>query len=246
MSTSDPEAADIEAGVQPVAIVTAASRGIGRAIARRLASQGYRLVMLARGDDIHEAAAEVGAIAVQGSVIVAEDLRRTVRTAVERFGRLDGVVNNTGTAPHAGLLEIGDDAWHDALDLLVLNVVRMAREATPVLKRSGGGAIVNVSSFAAAEPDAAYPLSSVLRAALGGFTKLYADRYAKVGIRMNSVLPGFIDSAALRPERLAQIPALRYGRVGELAATVAFLLSPESGYITGQSLLVDGGLVGRT
>lgn len=246
MSTTDTAAADTGAEPQPVAIVTAASRGIGRAISRRLASQGYRLIMLARSDEIHEAAAELGAIAVQGSVVEPEDIRTTVRTALDRFGRLDAVVNNTGSAPHAGLLEISDTAWHEALDLLVLNVVRMAREATPALQCSGGGAIVNVSSFAAAAPDAAYPVSSVLRVALGGFTKLYADRYAGVGIRMNTVLPGFIDSAALRPERLVQIPAGRYGRVGELAATVAFLLSPDSGYITGQSLLVDGGLVGRT
>ena len=232
-------------GAAPVGIVTAASRGIGRAIAHRLAASGYRLVVLARSEAIHAAAAELGAVAVQGSVADPGDLQRAVNTALQHFGRLDAVVNNTGSAPHAGLLDIGDAAWHDALDLFVLNVIRMARAATPVLERSGGGAIVNVSSFAAAEPDSAYPMSSVLRAALGGFTKLYADRYAKAGIRMNTVLPGFIDSAALRPERLAQIPAARYGQVGELAATVAFLLSADAGYITGQSLLVDGGLVRR-
>ena len=111
------------------------------------------------------------------------------------------------------------------------------------MEKARRGAIVNVSTFAAFEPDPDFPVSASLRTALAAFTKLYADRYAKAGIRMNNVLPGFIDSLPEKEDRRARIPMGRYGSVAELAKTVAFLLSDDAGYITGQNLLVDGGLV---
>ena len=122
-----------------------------------------------------------------------------------------------------------------------MNVIRMARVVTPHMEERGG-AFVNVSTFAANEPDADFPTSSVFRAGLASFTKLYSDRYAKFGIRMNNVLPGFIDSLPERPERVARIPVGRYGRVSELSDVIAFLLSDASSYLTGQSIRVDGGL----
>jgi NAD(P)-dependent dehydrogenase (short-subunit alcohol dehydrogenase family) len=125
---------------------------------------------------------------------------------------------------------------------VVLNVVRMTRLVTPVMLRQGGGAIVNVSTFSAFEPSPAFPLSSSLRAALAGFTKLYADRYAAEGVRMNNVLPGFIESFEIDDETRGSIPMQRQGSVVEIAKTVAFLLSSDSGYVTGQNLRVDGGL----
>jgi NAD(P)-dependent dehydrogenase (short-subunit alcohol dehydrogenase family) len=226
-----------------VAIVTAASKGMGAAIARELAQRGYRLALFATSDAVTALAQELGGIAVQGSVTEPADLQRLVDATLQRWGRIDALVNNTGHPPKGDLLAIPDADWHLGLDLILVNVVRLARLVTPAMEEAGKGAIVNISAFGAVQPGAAYPVSSVLRAGLSAFTKLYADRYAAAGIRMNSVLPGFIDSYPETPELIAQIPSKRFGTVGEIAATTAFLLSDEAGYITGQNLLVDGGLV---
>ncbi|KGM32445.1 SDR family oxidoreductase [Inquilinus limosus] len=226
-----------------VAIVTAASKGMGAAIARELARRGYRLALFATSDAVTALAQELGGIAVQGSVTEPADLQRLVDATLERWGRIDALVNNTGHPPKGDLLAIPDADWHLGLDLILVNVVRLARLVTPTMEQAGKGAIVNISAFGAAQPGAAFPVSSVLRAGLSAFTKLYADRYAEAGIRMNSVLPGFIDSYPEKPELIAQIPAKRFGTVEEIAATTAFLLSDEAAYITGQNLLVDGGLV---
>ena len=144
--------------------------------------------------------------------------------------------------PKGPLLEISDEQWHAGLDLAVLNVVRMARLVTPIMQAAGGGAIVNISTFAAYEPDPGFPVSASLRAALGSFAKLYADTYAADGIRMNNVLPGFIESYPVEENTVARIPMGRAGTVEEIAKTVAFLLSDGAGYITGQNIKVDGGI----
>jgi NAD(P)-dependent dehydrogenase (short-subunit alcohol dehydrogenase family) len=227
----------------PVAIVTAASKGMGAAIARELAGRGYRLVLMARSEGIEALADELGGAALRGSVTEPADLERLVALAMERFGRINAVVNHTGHPPKGDLLAIPDADWHLGLDVVLMNVVRMSRLVTPIMTGAGGGAIVNMSSFAAFEPDPDFPVSAALRTALAAFTKLYADRYAREGIRMNNVLPGFIDSLPEKPERRARIPLQRYGSVEEIAKTVAFLLSRDAGYITGQNIMVDGGLV---
>jgi NAD(P)-dependent dehydrogenase (short-subunit alcohol dehydrogenase family) len=229
--------------MKPVAIVTAASKGMGAAIARELHARGYSLALLARSENLQVIARDTEGLAVQGSVTEPADLERLVKLALERYGRIDAVVNHTGHPPKGDLLAIPDTDWHAGLDVVLMNVVRMARLVTPVMEKAGRGAIVNVSSFAAFEPDADFPISAALRTALASFTKLYADRYAKGGIRMNNVLPGFIDSLPEKAERTARIPMGRYGTVSEVAKTVAFLLSDDAGYITGQNILVDGGLV---
>jgi NAD(P)-dependent dehydrogenase (short-subunit alcohol dehydrogenase family) len=225
-----------------VALVTAAGRGMGAAIARELAARGHRLVLLSTSD-LDNLAGQLGAITMQGSVAHEADIDRAVRTALDAYGRIDAVVNNTGHPPKGDLLAIDDAQWHHALDLLILNVLRMMRRVTPILQAQGGGAVVNISSFAAVMPEPTMPVSSALRAALSSITRLYAERYAAEGIRMNTILPGFIDSWPETATTVARIPQGRYGTTTEIAKTVAFLLSDDAGYITGQNLRVDGGIV---
>jgi NAD(P)-dependent dehydrogenase (short-subunit alcohol dehydrogenase family) len=225
-----------------VAIITAASQGMGAACASLLATRGYQVVLMARSENTLQLAKALGGHGMQGSVTNADDLARLVDLAMTSYGRVDAVVNSTGHAASGELLALSDAAWHEALDLLLLNVVRMSRLVTPIFERQGGGAIVNISTYGAKEPTPGYPISSAIRAALSSFTKLYATRYAAQGIRMNNVLPGFIDTFPVDEATCAMIPMARAGRVEEIAETVAFLLSSGSGYITGQDILVEGGL----
>ncbi|MCP3976561.1 MAG: SDR family oxidoreductase [bacterium] len=224
-----------------VAIVTASGRGMGAAIARKLSASGYALSLMSPSGAT-DLAAELDAFAMAGSVTDTDDLAALVAGTMERYGRIDAVVNHTGHPPKGPLLEIPDEDWHSGLDLVMLNVVRMSRLVTPIMLRQGGGSIVNISTFAIFEPSPVFPVSAALRAALAAFTKLYSDEYAAEGIRMNNVLPGYIDSLPETEERVAAIPMGRYGSVGEIAGTVDFLLSDAGGYITGQNLRVDGGL----
>jgi len=241
---------------QSVAIVTAASSGIGAACARKLANQGYKLVLMSRSDAVNTLATELNGVGIKGTVTIEKDLIKLIELALESYGHIDAVVNNTGHAkgsiqpsgkrydPNAEshLLDISDQDWHHYIDLYFLNVVRMTRIITPYMQKQGSGAIVNISAFAASEPLYAYPASSTIRFALSGFTKLYADRYARQGIRINNILPGYLDNWEWSKTLLESIPAGRAGTVEEVAHTTAFLLSNEASYITGQNILVDGGL----
>ncbi len=230
----------------PVYLITAASRGMGAACALELAGPGVKLALLSPSGaaDTAQKTRELGAetLALEGSVTEVDDLARLVDQASTHWGRIDGVVANTGHPPKGELLELTDDDWHNGLDLVLLHTVRLSRLVTPIFQAQGSGSIVNISTFAAFEPDLGFPISSALRAGLGAFTKLYADRYAAEGIRMNCVLPGFIDSYPESEQAVARIPAGRYGKVEEVAATVAFLLSDAASYINGQNLRVDGAL----
>jgi len=224
------------------AVITAAGKGMGAAIARELANAGYNLALLSASGGAEAVAEELGGFGLTGSVTSSADLQKLVDMTLERYGRIDAVVNNTGHPPKGQILEIPDEDWHKGLDLVMLNVARMARLVTPIMIAQGGGAIVNISTYAAFEPEATFPVSSTLRAALASYTKLYADEYASQGIRMNNVLPGFIDSYPETEENRQRIPAGRYGTVAEIAQTVRFLLSDGAGYITGQNIRVDGGI----
>jgi NAD(P)-dependent dehydrogenase (short-subunit alcohol dehydrogenase family) len=225
-----------------VAIVTAASSGMGAAIVRKLHSLNYKLTLMSSSEKIIPIAEEVGATYLQGSVTEIKDLHRLTDLATSSYGRVDVVVNNTGHPASGELLEIKDSEWQDGLELVLLNVTRMAQLIVPIMKNTGGGSIINISTFAAFEPSLAFPVSSALRAALGSYCKLFANRYGEDNIRMNNVLPGFINSYPVDGATVAKIPLNRAGTVEEIANTVAFLASEEAGYITGQNLKVDGGL----
>ena len=235
----------VERSAPKVAIVTAASRGIGAACAKSLAGEGWRVVLMARSPSVVAQGAELGGLGVQGSVGEPGDLQHIVHVAKDRFGRIDAVVNNTGHPASPDLLAISDDDWHRHLDLVLLNVVRMARLVTPIMVEQGGGSLINISAADAYEPDLRFSVASTYRAALGAWTKLYADRYGRDGIRMNAVLPGIVlpdGSDAAADEISRRVPLKRPATYAEIAAVVLHLASDAASYVTGQNIRVDGGL----
>jgi len=225
-----------------VAIVTAAGSGMGAGAARKLAADGYRVAILSSSGKGETLAGELGGIGVTGSNQSNDDLGRLVDLTVERWGRIDVLVNSAGHGPRGPLLEISDEDWHAGMEVYFLSAVRPSRLVTPVMQRQGGGAIVNITTFATFEPDPAFPTSGVFRAGLAAYTKLFADKYAADNIRMNNVLPGFIDSLPEREGVAERIPMQRYGKTEEVAELIAFLASDRAGYITGQNIRLDGGL----
>ena len=226
----------------PVAIVTAAGSGMGAGIAEELAARGYRLAVLSSSGKGEALAERHGGIGVTGSNLEPADLERLVQATLDRYGRIDAVANSAGHGPKGELLEISDTDWHLGMEVYFLNVVRLCRLVTPAMEKQGKGAIVNISTYAAFEPESHFPTSGAFRASLAAYTKLYADRYGAAGIRMNNILPGFIDSLPEKEAFRSRIPMERYGTVAEIARTAAFLLSDDAGYITGQNLRVDGGI----
>jgi NAD(P)-dependent dehydrogenase (short-subunit alcohol dehydrogenase family) len=226
----------------PIALITAGGSGMGADAARVLARDGFQVAILSSSGKGEELAAELGGVGVTGSNQSAEDLRRLVDAALARWGRIDVLVNSAGHGPRGPLLDLTDDDWQRGIDTYFLNVVRPTRLVAPVMVAQGGGAIINISSFAAVEPDAGFPTSAVCRAALAAYTKLFADQYAPHNVRMNNVLPGFIDSLPEKPGIAERVPMRRYGRMAEVSALVAFLAGGGAAYITGQNLRVDGGL----
>ena len=224
-------------------LIIGGGSGMGAAAARRLAADGLAVAILSSSGKGEALAKELGGLGVTGSNQSNDDLKRLVDAALKKFGRIDALVNSAGHGPRAPLLEITDEQWHAGFDVYFMNVVRAVRLVAPVMVAQKGGAIVNISTAWVAEPAAMFPTSAVARAGLAAYTKLFADQYAADNVRMNNVLPGWIDSLPQTDERRAGVPMRRYGTSDEIAATIAFLCSDGAGYITGQSLRVDGGLM---
>lgn len=226
-----------------VALVTAGGSGMGAACARRLAADGFAVGVLSSSGKGEALARDLGGFGVTGSNRSADDIARLVDEAQARWGRVDVLVNSAGHGPRAPVLELTDNQWHEGMEVYFPNVVRATRAVVPLMAAQGGGAIINISSAWAFEPAATFPTSAVFRAGLASFAKLFADQHAGQNIRMNNVLPGWIDSLPATEERREMVPLGRYGTAEEIAATVAFLASEGAAYITGQNLRVDGGLM---
>jgi NAD(P)-dependent dehydrogenase (short-subunit alcohol dehydrogenase family) len=225
-----------------VAIVTAGGSGMGAAAARRLAKDGFRVAVLSSSGKGEALAKELGGLGVTGSNQSNADLKRLVDATMQKWGRVDALVNSAGHGPRAPILEITDEQWHTGIDVYFMNVVRATRLVAPLMIAQKGGAIVNVSTAWAFEPSAMFPTSAVARAGLASYTKIFADQYAGDNVRMNNVLPGWIDSLPATAERRDSVPMKRYGTSDEVAATIAFLVSEGAAYITGQNIRVDGGV----
>ena len=225
-----------------VALVTAGGSGMGAAAARKLAETGHAVAILSSSGKGEALAEELGGLGVTGSNQSEDDLKKLVDGALERWGRVDVLVNSAGHGPRAPVLELTDEDWHTGLDVYMLSAVRPTRLMTPIMVEQKAGTIINISTFAAFEPDPVFPTSGVFRAGLAAFCKLYSDKYAPDNVRMNNVLPGFIDSLPEKEAFRERIPMERYGKVEEIAETIAFLASEGAGYITGQNIRVDGGI----
>ncbi|MBN2290497.1 MAG: SDR family oxidoreductase [Candidatus Glassbacteria bacterium] len=249
------------------AIVCGASRGLGYAAAGELAAEGAKVVICARGaGPLEEAARRIAgetgspALPVAADVSRAGDVSRVVEAALEAFGGIDILVNNAG-GPPPGLFETHDDrAWLAAFELNLLSAVRFSRAVIGPMRRSGGGRIVNITSVAVKQPVDNLVLSNAVRAGVVGMAKTLSNELAPHGILVNNVCPGFILTDRLvslirgRAEKQAvsyqealdsftsQVPLGRTGEPAELAALVAFLCSQRASYITGATILVDGGL----
>ncbi len=225
-----------------VAVVTAGGSGMGAAVAKRFAQDGYKVAILSSSGKGEALAADLGGVGVTGSNQSNDDIQKLTDLTLEKFGRIDVLVNSAGHGPRAPILDITDEQWHTGLDVYLMNVIRPTRIIAPLMVAQKGGAIINISTAWAFEPSDMFPTSAVFRAGLAAYTKIFADTYAADNVRMNNVLPGWIDSLPATEQRREMVPMQRYGTSEEIAATVAFLASTGAGYITGQNLKVDGGL----
>jgi len=228
--------------VHKVAIVTAGGSGMGAHAARTLARDGFKLAILSSSGKGEALANELGGFGVTGSNQSPDDVARLVEQTMQRWGRIDALVNSAGHGPRGPVFELGDDDWQRGMEVYFLSAVRPTRLVAPIMQKQRAGSIINISSFAAFEPDAAFPTSAVFRAGLASFVKLAADKVAADNVRINNVLPGFIDSLPEKDGVAQRVPMKRYGRMEEISELIAFLASDKAGYITGQNIRVDGGI----
>ncbi|MDB4190595.1 SDR family oxidoreductase [Gammaproteobacteria bacterium] len=227
---------------EKVCLIIGGGRGMGAAAARQMHSRDYKLALMSPSESCETIAAELCGIAQRGRAENAADLNALFNLTMKKYGRIDSVLIHVGGPPKGELLDIPEEDWDKANDMILKPVIRMAKLVTPVMKKQGGGSIVNITTFSAFEPSLTFPTSSVYRVGVSSFTKLYSDRYGPANIRMNCLLPGFTDSLDL-PQKFAEMSSLkRLARTEEQAKVAAFLLSDDSSYMTGQSLRVDGGV----
>lgn len=228
--------------MKKVAAFIASGSGIGAGSAEHLAKKNYEIAIMSSSGKGKDLAEKLNGFGYTGSNLSLKNINEFIQKVFLKFGRIDVLVNSAGHGPKGDILEITDDDWIKGMEVYFLNVVRSSRAITPIMKKQKNGSIINISTFAIFEPESNFPTSGVFRSGLAAFTKLYSDKYAKNNIRMNNVLPGFIDSLPEKKEFLERIPLQRYGKVSEVAAVVEMLASDGGAYITGQNIRVDGGI----
>ena len=225
-----------------VALITAGGSGMGADAARRLHADGFDVAIMSASGKGEALAEELGGVGHTGSNLEVESHQALVDKAMAKWGRVDVLVNSAGHGPKGPILDMSDDDWHLGMDVYLLNIIRPTRIVAPIMIEQGGGTIINISTFAVFEPDPLFPTSGVFRAGLAGFTKLFADKHAAQNVRMNNVLPGFIDSLPETEDRKARIPMGRYGYANEVSGLIGYLASDDAAYVTGQNIRIDGGL----
>jgi len=228
--------------MKKIAAFIAAGTGMGADAAKHLHSKGYDIAIMSSSGKGETLAKDLGGLGFTGSNLLSKDIKKFIDKVYTEYGKIDILINSAGHGPKGDILEISDKDWFKGMEVYFLNVVRVSRIITPIMQKQKNGSIINISTFAIFEPDASFPTSGVFRSGLAAFTKIYSDKYAKDNIRMNNILPGFIDSLPIKEEFLKRIPLQRYGKVSEISAVVEMLSSDGGAYITGQNIRVDGGI----
>ncbi len=228
--------------MKKTAVFIASGSGMGADSAKYLSERGFDIAIMSSSGKGEKLAKDLGGFGFTGSNLSSKDMSQFFDEVSKKFGKIDVLVNSAGHGPKGEILEITDEDWFKGMEVYFLNVVRATRLVTPIMQKQKNGSIINISTFAIFEPESAFPTSGVFRSGLAAFTKLYSDKYAKDNIRMNNILPGFIDSLPIKKEFLNRIPLNRYGKVKEISTVVEMLASEGGAYITGQNIRVDGGI----
>ena len=228
--------------MKKVAVLIAAGSGMGADAAKVLAKNGYRIAIMSSSGKGEKLAKNLKGIGFTGSNLNPKKIKEFINIVIEKWGRIDVLVNSAGHGPKGPLLNISDEKWFEAMEVYFLNVVRVLRIVTPIMQKQKSGSIINISTYAVFEPEKNFPTSGVIRASLSSFTKIYSDEYAKYNIRINNILPGFIDSLKPKKEFIRRIPLKRKGKMAEISAFINLLASDDGSYITGQNIRVDGGI----
>ena len=228
--------------MKKVAVLIAAGSGMGADAAKALSKDGYKVAILSSSGKGERLAKKLGGIGYTGSNLNQQDIKKFISNVFTEWGRIDVLVNSAGHGPKGQILKISDREWITGMETYFLNVVRAVRMVTPIMKKQKNGSIINISTYAVFEPEKSFPTSGVMRAGLSSFVKIYSDEYAKYNIRINNILPGFIESLKPNKEFLKRVPLKRAGKVSEISAVVKLLASDSGSYITGQNIKVDGGI----